>query len=135
MTHVLVADDDEEIRLTLRTLLEDAGHAVTEAENGATALAILESSERPLVALLDYRMPEINGTGVLAALADPEGRLRTRHAVVLLTAANARDLRSAVSGLFEGEPVSVVAKPFDVETVLRAVEEAAERIGEADGAA
>jgi two-component system chemotaxis response regulator CheY len=124
MAHVLVADDDGEIRASLCLVLEDAGHTVIEAADGATALAILESSPRALVALLDYRMPEINGTGVLAALADADGRLPARHAVLLFTAANAATLDSTTQALFPGQVVRVIAKPFDVDEILGAVAEA-----------
>jgi len=124
MADVLIADDDEEIRASLRLALEDAGHTVIEAADGATALAILESSPRALVALLDYRMPEINGTGVIAALADDEWRLQSRHAVLLFTAASAATLNSTTDALFPGQVVRVIAKPFDVDEILGAVAEA-----------
>lgn len=124
MADVLIADDDDEIRASLRLALEDAGHTVIEAADGATALAILESSSRALVALLDYRMPEINGTGVIAALADDEGRLQSHHAVLLFTAANAATLNSTTDVLFPGQVVRVIAKPFDVDEILGAVAEA-----------
>ena len=129
MAHVLVADDDDEIRASLRLALEDAGHSVIEAADGATALAILESSPRALVALLDYRMPEINGTGVIAALADADGQLPARHAVLLFTAANAATLNSTTDALFPGQVVRVIAKPFDVDEILSAVAEAEDRLG------
>ena len=125
---VLIADDDIEIRATLRMALEDGGYAVIEAADGATALAVLESSAEPLVALLDYRMPEINGTGVVAALADDEGRLQSRHALVLLTAAHAGMLTSATAELFPQQPLPVLAKPFDVDALLQAVADAARRL-------
>src|SRR5579871_3250476 len=129
MAHVLIADDDNEIRASLRLALEDAGHSVIEAEDGKQALAILESSQQPLVALLDYRMPGINGTGVIAALADADGKLPQRHAVLLFTAANATTLNSTTDALFPGQIVRVIAKPFDVDEILGAVAEAAERLG------
>ncbi len=128
MAHVLIADDEAEIRDSLRLVLEDAGHDVVEAADGATALAILESSPHTLVALLDYRMPEINGTGVLAALADDQGRLKSRHAVLLFTAASASTLNSTTEALFPGQLVRVIAKPFDVDDILQAVAEAESRL-------
>jgi CheY-like chemotaxis protein len=125
---VLIADDDTEIRATLRMALEDGGYTVIEATDGATALAVLESSAEPLVALLDYRMPEISGTGVVAALADDEGRLQSRHALVLLTAAHAGMLSSTTAELFPQQPVPILAKPFDVDALLQAVADAARRL-------
>ena len=40
MATVLVADDDRDTRLLVRTVLEHAGHAVVEAENGSAALSM-----------------------------------------------------------------------------------------------
>ena len=42
MATVLVADDDRDTRLLVRTVLEHAGHAVVEAENGSVALSVAE---------------------------------------------------------------------------------------------
>ncbi len=128
MATVLIAEDDVDTRHALHALLEDAGYDVIEAHDGATALAVLESSQQPLVALLDYRMPSLNGTGVVAALADDEGRLQTHHALILLTAADTRVLGETLTNLFPDLPVPILAKPFDLDVVLETVARAAESL-------
>ena len=60
MFHILVADDDKNTRLFLRGVLEGAGYTVTEAQNGADALALLEREHVDL-AVLDVMMPKMDG--------------------------------------------------------------------------
>src|SRR5690348_14041695 len=85
MARVLIVDDDPDIRTTLRLLLEDEGYEVEERGDGLACLGALHASPNPLVVLLDYRMPHLNGDEVMRAVA-AEGDLTARHAFVLLTA-------------------------------------------------
>jgi len=66
---VLVVDDDAAIRRQLRGLLEDEGHAVTEAPNAAAAYAALEARPQDVV-LLDLRMPGEHGLDALLRLRE-----------------------------------------------------------------
>lgn len=126
MAWVLVVDDEDDIRETLRDLLEDAGHTVHDAASGADALATLRASEHPMVVLLDLFMPRLDGVGVLrAALADE--RLSAAHAYLLMTADN-RSLLATATPLGEQLGAEVVLKPFDVDVLLAAVERAARRL-------
>ncbi|MEA2700976.1 MAG: hypothetical protein QOI66_5247 [Myxococcales bacterium] len=59
---VLVIDDDEEIRTTLRDVLEDNGFTVDCAVNGRVALdMLLQGESTPTLILLDLTMPEMDG--------------------------------------------------------------------------
>ena len=59
---VLVIDDDEEIRETIRDVLEDQGFVVTCAANGREALdLLLAGKSTPALILLDLMMPEMDG--------------------------------------------------------------------------
>jgi CheY-like chemotaxis protein len=60
MASVLVVDDEPEIRTVLRRVLERAGHAVTEAENGRKAVRALSEAPIDLV-ITDIVMPEQEG--------------------------------------------------------------------------
>jgi GAF domain-containing protein/CheY-like chemotaxis protein len=64
---VLVVDDDAEVRRLLRRMLEPAGYAVVEAENGRAALERLREIP-PSVILLDLMMPEMDGFEFVAEL-------------------------------------------------------------------
>ena len=125
-TSVLIVDDDQIIRETLRWLLDDAGYHVTEAPNGEEALAILRASAQPLVVLLDLMMPHIGGQEVIETIAG-DHHLATYHAYVLVTA-NAHLLTPAFHDLLSTLAVPIVAKPFDLDLLYEAVTRAAGRL-------
>jgi CheY-like chemotaxis protein len=59
---VLVVDDSEDIRMTIRDVLEDQGFTVACAANGREALdMLLRDDTRPALILLDLTMPEMDG--------------------------------------------------------------------------
>lgn len=67
---VLIADDEPIARLDLREMLEDLGHSVVaEATNGDDALRLARQC-RPHVAILDIRMPGLDGLEVARTLAE-----------------------------------------------------------------
>ncbi len=83
MCKILVADDEPDMRSLLSDLLEEAGHEVTEAENGQVAYQQIQR-EAPDVVLMDVLMPMMNGIQVLQRLRDdPSTKLLP---VILLTA-------------------------------------------------
>jgi DNA-binding NarL/FixJ family response regulator len=70
MAAVVVADDDDAVRVLIRLNLEIEGHQVVgEAADGTGALAELKQC-RPDVLVLDMMMPGSNGADVLRALVD-----------------------------------------------------------------
>lgn len=126
MAHVLIVDDDEDIRLSTRATLEDlGGHTVVEAPDGLVALAILRASEQPLVVLLDLLMPGLDGIGVLEAVAADEA-LATRHDYVLVTVSRRATKREFPASLALAVPV--VPKPYDLGVLLQTVGEASARV-------
>ena len=59
---VLLVEDDHEIRVSVRNLLEDEGYRVLTATNGRTALEMLARSEvKPSLILLDLMLPVMDG--------------------------------------------------------------------------
>jgi two-component system nitrogen regulation response regulator NtrX len=62
--HILVVDDEPDIRDLVREILEDEGYRVSVAENGASARAAYSRGEPDLV-LLDIWMPDIDGITLL----------------------------------------------------------------------
>jgi CheY-like chemotaxis protein len=67
---VMVVDDDDAIRTSLKEFLEDAGFRVLTARDGAEALDILKVNPAPGVILLDFMMPVMNGSQFLTAKWD-----------------------------------------------------------------
>ena len=101
---ILVVDDDRVLRHALSTLLEEAGHAVSQAGDGPEALARLAGGPTDLM-LLDLGLPGMGGMEVLArvrALASPPR-------VVVVTADDTPEtLLEAIRGQVDG----YVRKPF-----------------------
>lgn len=62
--HILVVDDEPDIRLLIQEILEDEGYRVSTAENGETARSIF-SQDSPDLVLLDIWMPDIDGITLL----------------------------------------------------------------------
>lgn len=62
---ILLVDDDDDIRESVRTLLEDEGYSVVLAEDGVRALELLRDGLRPSLVLLDLMMPGMDGWTVL----------------------------------------------------------------------
>lgn len=67
--HVLVVDDDEDSRLSLRIVLGRQGYRVTEASDGAEALAAM-AAEQPDLLITDGMMPIVDGAALIAAVRD-----------------------------------------------------------------
>lgn len=127
---VLIVDDDDAIRDTLATLLEDAGYATSVAATGREALATLRAAPTPMVVLLDLIMPEPDGRSVLRAVT-AEQRLARRHAFIIVTAASEALLnqtQTEVSRLDMGLTLDTVRKPFDIDAVVAAVARIEQRL-------
>jgi len=73
---VLVADDDPAILGAIRAKLEDDGIEVATAPNGREALRVLSEDGPFDAAVIDMRMPELDGAGVVGAMR-PDMRGRT----------------------------------------------------------
>lgn len=67
---LLIADDDRPTRIKLVRTIEKWGYDIVEADDGKTALDILQSPDPPRIALLDWMMPGIDGVEICKTLAD-----------------------------------------------------------------
>lgn len=67
MATILIIDDEETIRVLLRSALEAAGYEVTEAVNGRAGLELYRCRPADLV-ITDILMPELNGLDMLLEL-------------------------------------------------------------------
>jgi two-component system nitrogen regulation response regulator NtrX len=115
---VLVVDDDPEIRRTLRGVLEDEGHAVAEAQDGAKAVAALEGQRFDAV-LLDVKMP---GMGGLEAL-DMIRELAPSTGVIMVSGEST--ISTAVQALKRGA-FDFIEKPVDPDHLLSVLGQAAQ---------
>jgi CheY-like chemotaxis protein len=109
---ILVVDDDPSILETVVEFLDLEGYPVRTARNGVEALGVVEQTAPSLV-LLDMRMPVLDGWGFVQALRQQ----RLRFPIVVMTAA--QDARRWAE---EVDAAGYVAKPFDLDDLLGAVE-------------
>lgn len=107
---VLVADDDEAIRIALERALRLEGFAVEVAEDGRRALELVDE-HRPEVIVLDVVMPHLSGVRVVS-------RLRERGIDTPVCILSARDeIEDRVAGLEAGADDYVV-KPFELDELV-----------------
>lgn len=122
--HILVVDDDPDIRLLLRTALEKKGFRVTEAPDGPEALEVLKSSEAVSLVTLDLMMDKMHGLDVLKAM-----RARVRHAATPVIVATGADDPEVEMELFEAGADDFVVKPLDPARFLLRVQAVLRRHG------
>ena len=116
---ILVVDDEEPIRKTLRMTLEYEGYEVIEASSGSDALDKIEHDPCELV-FLDIKMPGMDGLEVLEEL-----RERTTAPQVVMISGHG-NVETAVQATKLGA-FDFIEKPLETERVLLAVRNALER--------
>jgi two-component system chemotaxis response regulator CheY len=119
MAKILVVDDSSMARRSTRKLIEAAGYAVSDAEDG---LAALERYflEKPDVVLLDVTMKHMDGLEVLKKIRELDPNAR----VVIVTA----DVQSSTRQMAQdGGACAFVIKPIATESLLDAVRTALQR--------
>ena len=112
---ILVVEDDDDIRDTLREVLAAEGYDVAEARDGVDAFAHLkEGADHVSLILLDMMMPRMDGETFLVSLKQrPE--LAGVRVVVISGNAQARDRARELSA------AACLVKPFDLEDLLGVV--------------
>ena len=118
--HVLVVDDDLDLRETLRDALADQGYTVYEAPDGMPALHRMQEHPQGMVVVLDLNMPGMDGLAVLRAVA-ANPRLVQRHRIILTSARHGPTLPLADAQFVTSYTAHFLAKPFDLETLYRLV--------------
>jgi two-component system, NtrC family, response regulator AtoC len=116
---VLVVDDEENIRLVLRTLLKRHGYDVEAAPGGQEALALVEAFG-PDVILTDVRMPRMGGLELLSTL-----QAKGSDATVIVMSAYG-NLDQAIEAIKAGA-YDYIQKPFKPDEVVLALRKAEER--------
>jgi PleD family two-component response regulator len=128
VSYLLVADDNEDMRLMLRDLFRASGHDVAVAADGLEALASVREREQDLI-VLDNSMPNLTGLEVCRQLKD--NPFTARIPVLMLTAQSG--VENKVEGFTAGAD-EYLAKPFDprelrvrVHALLRLVQREGDR--------
>ncbi len=115
---LLIVDDEEDIRLSLRGILEDEGYCVHDAEGAESALAFLDSQVVDLI-FLDIWMPGMDGLALLNILH----RKYPQCPVIMISGHG--NVETAVTAIKHGA-YDFIEKPLSLEKVLLAVSRAIE---------
>ncbi|MBI2068115.1 MAG: response regulator [Deltaproteobacteria bacterium] len=114
---ILVVDDEVDLCTVLRKILTREGYSVLIALEGGKVLPLLKRNVVDLV-LLDLKMPKMDGIEVLKAI---RRKIKKPIPVIILTAHGS--LSSAREAMELGS-VDYLTKPFNLQTVKKAVREA-----------
>jgi DNA-binding NtrC family response regulator len=114
-SRILIVDDDETIRKTMQTILEDEGYLVDIAATGNEAIDM--TNERIYnIALLDIRLPDMEGIELLKLIK--ENVPRTRKIMVT----GYPSLQNAITSVNKNADAYLV-KPVDIEKLLTVVKQ------------
>ena len=111
MTRILVVEDDPNLRLVIRMVLERAGYEVAEARHGAEALESI-GVEMPDLVIADMTMPVMNGVELIDRIQ--ANAATAALPIVLLTSLHVDSAISRRAG-------AVVLKPFEPSDLLASI--------------
>jgi two-component system response regulator HydG len=112
---IIIVDDDENIRKTMKTILEYEGYIVDLAATGNEAIEMTQETAYN-IALLDIRLPDMEGVELLKLIKDNVPRTRK----IMVT--GYPSMQNAISALNKNADAYLV-KPVDVEKLLNMVKE------------
>ena len=111
--NILLVEDEEDVRETLRTQLQDEGYEVIEAKSGSEALALAEQSPFDVL-LTDVMIPDLNGI----ELVQKVGNLESCPVTIVMTGYGSVEMavKAIKAGAFD-----FLQKPFSVEVLSATV--------------
>ena len=113
---VLVVDDSETLRLSVKKMLEGAGIANCEAENGQRGVEAFKANADVKLIITDYNMPEMDGITMIRKIRELGNGKDVN--VFMLTTESSPDLKAL------GKEVGIkawVTKPFNEEKLIGAI--------------
>lgn len=117
MAHIVVIDDDEQMRDVLYHMLTRAGYQVGKANNGREGLALVRTTPTDLV-ITDLLMPEMEGIETIMELRREFGGTR----VIAISGGAKRGAHDFLPLARRLGAARVLAKPFERQDLLDAVE-------------
>jgi CheY-like chemotaxis protein len=119
---ILIVDDDADILANLSDILDDLGYETETAENGRVALELAgqPTDEKGCLfqlCLLDFKMPEMDGTELLQELRK---RFPDIRAIMISAFSGEGEIQRAVAT----ESLQVLRKPVDIPCLLQMIEKA-----------
>jgi DNA-binding NtrC family response regulator len=108
---VLLVEDENLVRWSVAQTLTDAGHAVIEAPDAATALRTVDQASEPFdVVVLDFRLPDSDDLSLVKRIRQE----MPASAIVMMTAFGTPQMTEEAGAL---GVYDVVPKPFDVDVL------------------
>ncbi len=105
---ILIAEDDLTSRTVLEAVLKKEGHEVVTAANGGEAWALMQRSDAPSLAILDWMMPEMDGPELARRI---RGHQSQRHVYIIML--TTKDDKSDIVAALEAGADDYLTKPFD----------------------
>ena len=121
MKRILIVDDEESIRVSLRALLSRHGYHLEVASNGAAALSILKEQDID-VAFIDVRMPQMDGIDLVREI----NKMEVPPTLIVMSAYGSVD--NAIEAMQAGA-YDYITKPFKTDEVILVLAKAQEREG------
>lgn len=112
---IIVVDDDEGIRKTLATILEEIGYVVDTVENGKEAIE-RSNAEFYNLALIDIRLPDMEGIRLLTAMKE------TTPKMIKIIMTGYPSLQNAIEAVNKGADAYIL-KPLNIDSVLSTIKE------------
>ena len=116
MSSILIVDDEQSILESLEMFFSEKGHQALLADDGQTALSLLESG-KPEVVVLDVRLPDISGLEILRRIQKQAAPPK----VIMITAH--QDMHTTIEAMKLGA-FDYIHKPLDAEELEQSVEKA-----------
>jgi DNA-binding NtrC family response regulator len=117
LAHILIIDDDDSLRVTMRKILQLAGHTVEEAEDGEVGLSVFRARPADLV-VTDLVMPEKEGIETIQELREESPDLP----ILAISGGTSVDRDGPLLDAEAFGANASLAKPFDVTEFQDAVE-------------
>jgi CheY-like chemotaxis protein len=118
---VLVVDDEEELRRSVRRFLEKVGYDVSEAWSGRSAIAQITAGHPPEVMVTDLRMSDGSGSWLLHQISQDFPELLKR--TIILTG---DPDEPSIANVVRSTGCSVLSKPVDFPDLLEALDQVAD---------
>jgi len=117
MAHILIAEDERDIRELIKFTLTFAGHQITEAVNGEEAVEKAKEVIPDLI-MTDVRMPKMTGYQACKAIKE---NASTAHIPVVILSAKGQD-EEKEQGIEAGAD-EYITKPFETDQLIKRVAE------------
>ncbi|MBN1319076.1 MAG: response regulator [Anaerolineales bacterium] len=114
---VLVVDDDDGTRITLRTILKKKGFKVCIAASGEEAIIKTQKKDYDII-FIDMKLPVLNGLETYLAIHEISPR-----AVAIMMTAYHQEMADLVNEALNNDAYTCFYKPFDIEELLKLMNE------------